>query len=30
MAINKSVQYNGEYLPDIVLLNLCDYIGEPF
>ena len=30
MVINVSVQYNGGLLPDIILLNLCDYIGEPF
>ena len=30
MAINVSVQYNGGLLPDIILLTLCDYIGEPF
>ena len=28
MVIN--VQYNGGLLPDIILLTLCDYIGEPF
>ena len=30
MAINVSVQYNGGLLPDIKLLTLCDFIGEPF
>ena len=30
MAISVSVQYNGGLLPDIILLTLCDYIGEPF
>ena len=30
MVINVSVQYNGGLLPDIILLTLCDYIGEPF
>ena len=30
MAINVSVQYNGGLLPDILLLTLCDYIGELF
>ena len=30
MAINVSVQYNGGLLSDIILLNPCDYIGEPF
>ena len=30
MVINASVQYNGGFLPDIILLTLCDYIiGEP-
>ena len=28
--INFSVQCNGEFLPDIILLTLSDYIGEPF
>ena len=28
MAINVSVQYNGEFLPDIVLLTLCYYRRE--
>ena len=28
MAINVSVQYNGGFLPDFVLLILCDYIDE--
>ena len=30
MVINVSVQYSGELLPDIILLTLCEYIGEPF
>ena len=30
MAINVSVPYNGGLLPDIILLTLCDYIGESF
>ena len=30
MAITVSVEYNGGFLPDIILLTLCDYIGEPF
>ena len=30
MLINVSVQYNGGLLPDIILLTLWDYIGEPF
>ena len=31
MAINViSVQYNGGLLPDIILLTICHYIGEPF
>ena len=30
MAINVSVQYIGGLLPDIILLTICDYIGEPF
>ena len=31
VVINVSVQYNGGFLPEIVLLTLCDYIiGEPF
>ena len=30
MVINISVQYNGWLLLDIILLTLCDYIGEPF
>ena len=29
MVINVSVQYNGGLLPDIILLTLCDSIGEP-
>ena len=27
---NARVQYNGGLLPDIILLTLCDYIGEAF
>ena len=30
MVIYASVQYNGGLLPDIILLILCDSIGEPF
>ena len=31
MVINVSVQqYNGGFLPEIILLTLCDYLGEPF
>ena len=30
MVTNVSVQYNGGFLPEIILLTLCDYIGEPF
>ena len=29
MVINVSVQYNGGFLPDIIVLTLFDYIGEP-
>ena len=30
MEINViSVQYNGGFLPDIILLTRCGYIGEP-
>ena len=31
MAINVSVQYNGGFLPDTILLTQCYYntIGEP-
>ena len=29
MAINVSVQYNGEFFPDIMLLTLCSNIGGP-
>ena len=29
MMINVSVQCNGRLLPDIILLTLCDSIGEP-
>ena len=29
MVTNVSVQYSGGLLPDIILLALCDYIGEP-
>ena len=28
--LNARVQYNGGLLPDIILLTLCDYIGEAF
>ena len=30
MVVNASVQYNGGFLPEIILLILCDFIGEPF
>ena len=30
IVINVSVQYNGGFLPEIILLTLCDNIGEPF
>ena len=30
MVINVSVHNNGGLLPDIILLALCDYMGEPF
>ena len=31
MVINVvSVQHNGGFLPEIILLTLCDNIGEPF
>ena len=30
MVINVSVQCNGGLLPDIILLALCDSVGEPF
>ena len=30
MVINVNVQYNGGFLPEILLLTLCDYIGESF
>ena len=30
MVIHVSVQYNGGFLSDIILLTLCDYIGKPF
>ena len=30
MVINVSVRCNGGLLPDIILLTLCDSIGEPF
>ena len=31
MAVNVSVQYNGGFLPDIILLTLCHYLpsGNP-
>ena len=30
MAVDVGVQYNCGFLPDIILLTRCDYIGEPF
>ena len=30
MMINVSVQDNGGFLPEIILLTLCDFVGEPF
>ena len=30
MVINVSVQYNGGFLPKIILLTLFDYVEEPF
>ena len=30
MVINVSAQYNGGFLLEVILLILCDYIGEPF
>ena len=30
MVINVSVQCNGGFLPEIILLTLCGNIGEPF
>ena len=30
MVIKVSVQYNGGLLLEIILLTLCDYIGNPF
>ena len=30
MVINVNIQYNGGFLPGIILLTLCDYIGKPF
>ena len=30
MTLNVSVQYNDGFLPDIILLTLCDSIGELF
>ena len=30
MVINLSVQCNGGFLADIILLIICDSIGEPF
>ena len=30
MVINISVQYNGGFLPDTILITLCHNIGEPF
>ena len=29
MVIDVSLQYNGGFLPEIILLTLCDNIGEP-
>ena len=28
--VNVSVQYNGGFLPEVILLSLCDNIGEHF
>ena len=28
MVIDVSVQYNGGFLPGIILLTLCDNVGE--
>ena len=28
MVINVSVRYNGGFLPEILLLTPCDYVGE--
>ena len=30
MVVNVNVQYDGGFLPEIIPLTLCDYIGEPF
>ena len=30
VMINVSIQCNGGLLPDIILLTICDSIGEPF
>ena len=30
MVIKVSVKYNGGLLIDVILLTLCDYIGETF
>ena len=30
MVVNVSVQSNGGFLPDIILLTPCDYNGDPF
>ena len=30
MVIYISVQYNDDFLPEIILLTLCDNIGDPF
>ena len=30
MVINAGVQYNGGLLPDIIMLTLCDSLGNPF
>ena len=29
MVINVNVQYNGGFLPEFIMLALCDNIGEP-
>ena len=30
MVVNVSIQYNGGFLPDIIMLTLRDYIADPF
>ena len=30
MVVNVSIQYNDGFLPEIILLTLCDDIGKPF